>query len=74
LDINTGDFVFSGIDLGDEDVGVASQSLGSFFVVWDEGLAMSAPWGVELDQDFFIAVKNQFLEGLSDNDLDWGVV
>ena len=35
---------------------------------------MSAPWSIELNEDFFVSVKDQILEGFSDNDFDWGVV
>ncbi len=74
LDIDSWDFIFSWIDLSDDDVGVVGKSFGSFVEVWGDGLAMSAPWGVELNQDFFFIVQDNIIEGLSNDDFDWGIV
>ena len=37
---------------------------------WGEGFAVSAPWGVELDEDVLGWVKDQVVEVLADDDLD----
>lgn len=73
LNINASDFVFSWIDLSNNDVWIVGNSLSSSFVVWDEGLAMSAPWGVELNQNLFFTVHNEILEWFSDNCFDCGI-
>lgn len=74
LNVNNWNFILSWIDLSNDDVWVVGQSFGSFVEVWGDGLAVSAPWGVELNQDFLVRVENHILEGLSDDDLDWGIV
>ena len=37
---------------------------------WGEGFAVSAPWGVELDENVLGWVKDQVVEVLADDDLD----
>lgn len=35
---------------------------------------MSAPWGVELNQNFLVSVEDEILKSFSDDDFDWGIV
>lgn len=74
LDGDGFDFVQSGIDLGDNDVGVLLELLSSLLPFWGERLAVSTPWGVELDEDVLGVVKDLRLERLSDQNLDWAFV
>ncbi len=74
FNIDDWDFVFSWIDFSDDNVGVVGKSFGSFVEVWGDGLAVSAPWGVELNQDFFFIVEDNIFEGLSNDNFDWGIV
>jgi len=37
---------------------------------WSKGFAVSAPWGVELDEDVLGGVKDEVVEVLADDDLD----
>lgn len=74
LDLNSRNFVFGGINLDQEDLVVSFQSLSSLFVDRSEGLAVSAPWSVEFNQNVSSRSKDDVIEALSDNDLDSLVV
>lgn len=74
LDVHSGNLVFSRIDLHQEDVGVDGQSPCSLVVVGSQVLAVSAPGGVELNQDLLVRVNHNFFEILSDNNLDGFVI
>jgi hypothetical protein len=39
-----------------------------------ESFTMSAPWGVEFNQNFLLSVKDYVFKGFSDDDLDWGII
>jgi len=45
-----------------------------FFPDWSKLFAMSAPWGIVLNEDILGWVLNDRFEFLSDNDLNWSVV
>ena len=47
--------------------------LTKLFPDWGEGFAVSAPWGVEFDEDVLGGVEDEVVEVLADDDLD-GVV
>jgi hypothetical protein len=88
LDLDIIEFVSGGIRLGDDDVGVILKKLNKNQVEafesylelltelvpdWGKGFAMSAPWGVELDEDVLGWVEDEVVEVLADDNLD-GVV
>ena len=54
MNVDARNLVLSGVDLDEEDVGVVEELSGSLFVVGNEVLAMSAPWGVEFNEDFLV--------------------
>ena len=74
LNVNTGNFVFGGVDLSEDDVGVVGQSFGSFIVVRSQCFAVSAPGSIEFNENFLIVVHDKFFPLFSDNDLNGLVV
>jgi hypothetical protein len=67
-----GHVVGGSIDLGDSDlVGGVFELAGQLVVFGSEGLAVSAPWGVELDEDILVVLDNVFLVRGSNDDVDW---
>ena len=70
-----GDVVGGGIDLGDGDlVGVGLEQFTELLVLGSKGLAVTAPGGVELDQDILVGVHDNLVVVLGDNDGDGAVV
>lgn len=67
-------FVKSSIHLGNNDIRSVSKLLSQFIVFGLQSLAVSAPRGVELNQNILGFVHNNGFEGLSDNNLDGLVV
>ena len=67
-DLETGDLVDGGIELGDDEVVNVGDVLGQGLPSWGEGLAVAAPWGVVLDEHILGGVTNDGLPGLADND------
>ena len=69
-----GHIVGSGIDLGDGDLlaqlGNVGVQSGELLVLGGQGLAVSAPGGVELDQDVLLVVNDNLLEVSANNDGD----
>ena len=70
-DFKTVNFVGSSVELGNGKVGDILEFLSELFPDWGEFLAVTAPWGVVLDEDVVVAVDNGLLEVLSDDDLEW---
>ena len=63
-----GNVVGGGINLGDGDlVGEGSVLLGELVVLGGEGLAVSAPGGVELKKNVLVVVDDEVLVALGDN-------
>lgn len=62
LDVQIGNFIFSRIDLSNDNVGVIWQSLCSFVEVRSKGLTVSAPWSIKFNQYLFLWLKNSFFE------------
>jgi len=73
LDLDIFEFVSGGVRLGDDDVSVILVLLTELVPDWGKGFAVSAPWGVELDEDVLGGVEDEVVEVLSDDNLD-GVV
>jgi hypothetical protein len=70
-----GNVVGGGIDLGDGDlVGVGLEHLTQLLVLGSKGLAVTAPGGVELDQDILVGVHDNLVVVLGNNDGDGAVV
>ena len=70
-----GNIVGGGIDLGDGDlVGVGLEQLTELLVLGSKGLAVTAPGGVELNQDILVGVHDNLVIVLGDNDSDGTVV
>lgn len=64
-----GDVVGGGVDLGDGDlVGESGVLLGELVVLGSESLAVSAPGGVELEEDVLVVVDDEVLVALCDDD------
>lgn len=74
MDIDARNLVFSGVDLNEEDVGVILKESSSLFVVRNEMLAMSTPWGIEFNEDLFVGIEDNLLVVLSDDHLDGLVI
>ena len=70
LDVDSGNFVFSRVDLDEQNVGVVGQSLGSLIIVGSESFAVSAPGSIELDEYFLGRVDNGFFPVFADNNLN----
>ena len=51
LNINIFEFICSGIGLGNDDVILVLEMFSKFFISWFQGLAMSAPWSIEFNQN-----------------------
>ena len=64
-------FSNSSINLGD-DIVFAGRSLGKLDVVFGDGLAVPAPWGVELDEDVGMLLDEGSVVGVVEDD-DFGV-
>lgn len=63
--------VGGGINLGNDNlVLVVLVKAGELIVLWCESLAVSAPWSVELNEHVLVAVDDDFLVVLCDDDLD----
>jgi len=63
-----GNVVSGGINLGDSDlVGEGGVLLGELVVLGGEGLAVSAPGGVELKKNILVVVNNEILVALGDD-------
>ena len=63
-----GNVVGGGVNLGDGDlVGEGGVLLGELVVLGREGLAVSAPGGVELKKNILVVVDNEVLVALGDN-------
>lgn len=70
-----GDVVGGGIDLCDGDlVGVGLEQLTQLLVLGSKGLAVTAPGGVELNQDILVGVHDNLVVVLGDNDGNGAVV
>ena len=72
--LDTISLVNGGIKFGDDEVLLVFILLTELFPNWGKLLAVSAPWGVELDKDILGWVHDDFLELLSDNNGDWIIV
>ena len=66
--------ILSGVHLGNDNIGIASDLLGQLNVDWGQLLTVSAPRSIGLQQDVLIGSQDQRLESLSDDDLDRLVV
>lgn len=65
------DVVESGINLGNDDlVLIVLVETGKLIVLWCESLAVSAPWSVELEENVLVAVDDDVLVVLCNDDLD----
>lgn len=70
-----GNVVGGGIDLGDSDlVRVGLEQLTELLVLGSKGLAVTAPGGVELNQDILVGVHDNLVVVLGNNDGDGAVV
>jgi hypothetical protein len=66
-----GNVVHSRVNLGDNHfVGVRLEHLRELIVLGGEGLAVAAPWGVELEENVFLVVDNDVLVVLGHNNSD----
>jgi len=70
LDVKAFNFVGGGIHLGNDNTGVLVNLTSEGRVDGGEGLAVTAPGSVVFNQDIIIAVDDDFLEVLSDEDLN----
>ncbi len=67
--------VQGGVNLGDNNlVGVVLVETGQLLVLGSQSLAVSAPWGVELEENVLVAVDDEFLVVLRHDDSDWAVL
>jgi hypothetical protein len=62
--------VGGGIELTNNHVGVVLVEFGELIPDWEKLLAVSTPWGVELNEDILILVKSNLSEVLSNDNLD----
>jgi hypothetical protein len=74
LDVDSAHLVFSGVNLHQQDVGVVGESLGSLVVVGSQSLAVTAPGGVELNEDLFVRIDDVVFPAFSDHNLNGLVV
>lgn len=68
LDLDTVGLVGSGVELADDEVGLASESISELVPDGSELLAVAAPGSVELDEDILGLILDDLLELLADND------
>lgn len=69
------DVVGGGIDLGDNDlVSEILVEVGELIVLWSESLAVTAPWGVELNEDVLVVVDDDVLVAVGNDDGDWALL
>jgi len=73
LDVSGG-VVFGGINLGNDDAGVLGEFLSELVPLGGKGLAVTAPRGIELNEDILGGVHDDLVEGLTNHHLDGGIV
>ena len=74
FDGDSWDFVGSRVHLGDDDIFEVTNVGTEVLPDWGEGLAVTAPWSVVLDEDVLGGVADNFLPVSSDEGLNWAVV
>jgi hypothetical protein len=67
-------FIGGGVNLSDNDVFVALEHFGQFFIFGFQSFAMSAPGGIELNQNVFGVVHDNLFERFTDDNFDGGVI
>lgn len=55
----------------DELIRSASELLAKLIIDWGQLFAVTAPWGIELNEDSLCLITSDLLEVLSDEHLDW---
>lgn len=73
-DLDSLGLVGSGVKLGNDNVWLILEGFTKLLPDWSELLAVSAPWGIELDEHVLLGVLDDLLELLSDEDGDWAVI
>jgi hypothetical protein len=67
--------VGSSVDLGDDDlVTEILVESGELIVLGGQSLAVTAPWGVELEEDILVVLDDKVVVGVGDNDGDWSLL
>lgn len=70
LNINSFNFISGGVEFGNNNVLVILNFSCKFFPDWGKFLAVTAPWGVELNEDIGITIEDDLFEVLSDKSLN----
>jgi hypothetical protein len=68
-DLNTINFVGSSVELTNDNAWDILEFSSELFPNWGKLLAVTAPWGVELNENIIVRVNNNLLESLADKNL-----
>lgn len=65
LNVNSVNFVGSGVEIGNDKSLNGSEVLGELFPEGSDLLAVTAPWGVEFHEDVILAIEDNLLKVLT---------